>query len=495
MAQAMSRPRSKRAQDASAQQEQRCIVILGMHRSGTSALARTISLMGAALPARVLGAARGNATGHWEPVELGAFNDRLLSRVGGRWDDWRRVDVSAVSDAEQDELKQELQRILREDYGAAPLCVLKEPRSCRLVDMLDEALTAAGMAPAYVLMTRSPAEVCESLHRRDGIAREYAAMMWLRHVLDAEKKTRSHKRMVLAYDALLQDWRAACARMSRELSIDFPVREAEAAAEIEAFLRADLRHHKANELGFGADDALADLVGRTHASLEALALDAADAAALASLDRLDAEFDAFTAGLPPLIEAEAIHRERRLLARADKREHGLLDELGRATAALEERRVEAVEARRVIDGLVAESAAASAALEMREKEMAKARAVIDEADAAKAELSAALKLRTAEAAAAQDHIDELGADREGMRALLEQREAEASNARSVIAELEAEVSNARSVIAELEAERNTYRADMVSLRLAIRGITSTRLWRWSAPLRDLLSRLSPTRKL
>ncbi len=51
----------------------------GMHRSGTSALTRVLSLLGAALPQHILGAGPGNETGHWEPLRLVGYHDRMLA--------------------------------------------------------------------------------------------------------------------------------------------------------------------------------------------------------------------------------------------------------------------------------------------------------------------------------------------------------------------------------------------------------------------------------
>ena len=55
------------------------IVVLGMHRSGTSALTRTLSLLGAALPGNLLPSKPSNETGFWESTDILEFNDRVLT--------------------------------------------------------------------------------------------------------------------------------------------------------------------------------------------------------------------------------------------------------------------------------------------------------------------------------------------------------------------------------------------------------------------------------
>ncbi len=55
------------------------LLVLGMHRSGTSALTRVLNLLGASLPKNLLGASPGNETGHWEPDRLIGLHDRMLA--------------------------------------------------------------------------------------------------------------------------------------------------------------------------------------------------------------------------------------------------------------------------------------------------------------------------------------------------------------------------------------------------------------------------------
>ena len=58
-----------------------CVLVLGMHRSGTSALTRVISLLGAKLPKHLMPANFANETGYWEAVELNIYLDKILRWV------------------------------------------------------------------------------------------------------------------------------------------------------------------------------------------------------------------------------------------------------------------------------------------------------------------------------------------------------------------------------------------------------------------------------
>ena len=67
------------------------VFVLGMHRSGTSLLARLLNLLGCKLPKDLLGANESNPSGHWESLKAIEINDALLRALGRRWDDVREL--------------------------------------------------------------------------------------------------------------------------------------------------------------------------------------------------------------------------------------------------------------------------------------------------------------------------------------------------------------------------------------------------------------------
>ncbi|HJX24749.1 MAG TPA: hypothetical protein VJ252_01225, partial [Chthoniobacterales bacterium] len=65
----------------------KAVVILGMHRSGTSALCGALDLLGVDFGERLMPANHANEKGYWEHEEIVRFHDDLLSSLGSRWDD------------------------------------------------------------------------------------------------------------------------------------------------------------------------------------------------------------------------------------------------------------------------------------------------------------------------------------------------------------------------------------------------------------------------
>ena len=63
------------------------MLVLGMHRSGTSLLARLLQQCGIDIGSRLLGGSVGNEHGHWEDAFAVEMHERLLASMGRRWDE------------------------------------------------------------------------------------------------------------------------------------------------------------------------------------------------------------------------------------------------------------------------------------------------------------------------------------------------------------------------------------------------------------------------
>ncbi|MGG5809559.1 sulfotransferase family protein [Falsiroseomonas sp. CW058] len=216
------------------------LMILGMHRSGTSALARVLGLHGLALPRDAMAGKPENPRGFWEPAPAQKLNDRILAAVGSAWDDPRPLPRPLAPQDRLSAWQAEAAAVLAEQFaGTAPL-VLKDPRIARLARLWRGAVAARGIAPKAVLAIRNPLEVAASLEARNGIGLDQAMRLWLGHVLEAERGSRGLPRAVVHYDMLLRDWAGAVAPALRLLP-DGAARPD--AAAIAAFLGPELRHH------------------------------------------------------------------------------------------------------------------------------------------------------------------------------------------------------------------------------------------------------------
>ena len=144
------------------------ILVAGMHRSGTSAVTRVVSLLGARLPEALMPAVPGNnERGFWESSELHRLHERILQAAGSSWDDFSAFPESWLGSHQAIGFRAALAGFLRDNFEAAPLFVIKDPRMSRFLPLWLGVLEDFGAAPKIIIPIRNPLEVAKSLAARD----------------------------------------------------------------------------------------------------------------------------------------------------------------------------------------------------------------------------------------------------------------------------------------------------------------------------------------
>ena len=221
--------------------KRKAIVVLGMHRSGTSMITHVLHNLGAALPHDSIGPARGNPLGHWEPRALVALNDEILGQLGRRWDDPRPLpDHWFASQQAQDNIQRIIAEIDR-GYADAQLLVIKDPRLCRLLPLYIEALEILDIDLVVILQVRPKAEVIQSLSDRDDLPPGLSELLWLRSVTEAEWFSRRCPRVWVSFRQMITDWRGTVDRIGKRLEIVWPIQPDDAAERINLLLKPSLR--------------------------------------------------------------------------------------------------------------------------------------------------------------------------------------------------------------------------------------------------------------
>lgn len=222
----------------------RMLLVLGMHRSGTSAMAGVLSHLGVEFSDRLIPATEDNPKGYFEHADVWRHDQDLLAALGSDWDDPAALPSQWEDSPAAREAAGEILATLDRDFGRVELAGLKDPRMSRLMPLWRTVLSQAGLDAAAVLVVRSPAEVAASVRKRDGLGAEHAAMIWLRHMLEAERCTRGLPRVVVSYDALIENWRSQVAHIGQVLGVQWPQPLEQVGAAIDAFIEPGLRHHR-----------------------------------------------------------------------------------------------------------------------------------------------------------------------------------------------------------------------------------------------------------
>jgi hypothetical protein len=191
------------------------VVVLGMHRSGTSAAARVVNLLGVPLgdALDLMPAGAANPGGYWESASLAAINDRLLDTLGGCWlappavadGEWQNPDLKRLRRTAQARFR----RVHRTESW-----VWKDPRNCLTLPFWRPILGDRNVA---LLVFRDPREVALSLSARDGCSTPYGLALWERYVRSSLANAEGMPSFVLGYDELLADADGVVARLDEFL--------------------------------------------------------------------------------------------------------------------------------------------------------------------------------------------------------------------------------------------------------------------------------------
>ncbi len=312
------------------------LLVMGVSRSGTSALTRVLNLLGAALPAETLGAGNGNERGHWEPLSVLALSEEMLSLHGSDWFDPRSFPKAWFSSSEGGTFIDRAKTLVEDDYDGAPLIVIKEPRICRLAPIYLAALDRAGYASRVIIPLRHPAEVSGSLKRRDGTDELTSELIWIRHILETEVATRHCPRVWTTYNQLLEDWWLVQATIASTLDLVWPNPAQDVAPEINAFLAPALRHF----------DASKDLASREPGPIASRIWQSAQAGLTGDEDTLRKGFDGIGGIIEEIDRLSAPHVAKERLVRKAQ-EHAAAD-ADRAAALVRQLEAELAEQRRCI---------------------------------------------------------------------------------------------------------------------------------------------------
>lgn len=165
---------------------------------------------------------------------------------------------------------QQARTLIDDEIAGRDIYIYKDPRVCRLAGFWLDVLKSQKIKPRVVIPYRHPAEVVASLVKRDGLTSDYAFLLWLHHMLDAELMSRSQKRVFVSFESLLNNWRDALADISNGLARPMADMPSERGAEIDQFLSPKLKHHNTTSLPSDIHKSVRDFVEPAHQAFSVL---------------------------------------------------------------------------------------------------------------------------------------------------------------------------------------------------------------------------------
>lgn len=173
------------------------IIILGMHRSGTSIMGGVLSRLGVDMGKELVGKRWSNPLGHFEDKEFLSLNNRILEAAGGGWD---APPVRDAIQAQKDNFTEEIKDVIRRKRSS--LWGWKDPRTSLTIKLYLPYLTN----PYFIVCQRDHQAIAKSLRRRDNMEIEEGirlAKIYEERINDFFKANPKLRMLDIAYEEML----------------------------------------------------------------------------------------------------------------------------------------------------------------------------------------------------------------------------------------------------------------------------------------------------
>ena len=232
------------------------VLVLGMHRSGTSLCAHILSALGVDMADKLLIPGHSsmppdNLRGHWERWEIVEFHDRILSlfnRVySGHFHDFA-LPVAWWADPQVVQIKREIIVFLEQRMGSGYFG-FKDPRTVRLMPMWYQIFNELKLTPKIVLCLRNPAQIGRSLNAREGLNSGIGEYRWFVHLTDFFRYMKNYDYCTVEYEEWFRKPSINLNKLQQFLNLPWQQSEADLSLLPSGIVDPGLRHDNANNRG------------------------------------------------------------------------------------------------------------------------------------------------------------------------------------------------------------------------------------------------------
>jgi len=160
--------------------KQKLIVVLGMHRSGTSAITRGLRVIGVGLGKSFIPPAEGNnSAGFWEDADLNAFNIEVLKALESDWHGLSTIKEKDVENLRAQGYFTRAVELLRQKTSNEPVYGFKDPRVAKLLPFWKEVFAHCQLDVGFLIVVRNPLSVARSLAKRRAVSASWRLIVVL----------------------------------------------------------------------------------------------------------------------------------------------------------------------------------------------------------------------------------------------------------------------------------------------------------------------------
>ncbi len=222
---------------------QHIFVVLGMARSGTSAIASGLNALGVDFGQHLLQPdATWNAKGFWEDTDI-VYKINRNALLVLQEEGMRIQPLDAHDEVKLAGLKQAAQQLIRDRMQSLSQWGFKDPRTARLLPFWQPIFAELQLQEHYMIAVRNPLASAHSYQKVMGCDIEVGLLMWVMHLFNAIEGTHHKERLAVSYEIMLQQPREQLHRIKTFFQLaEVPAEKIDRYAN--EFLDKKLRHYQ-----------------------------------------------------------------------------------------------------------------------------------------------------------------------------------------------------------------------------------------------------------
>ncbi len=267
--------------------ERHAIIILGMHRSGTSTTSGIFYYLGFDLGKTIMPANFANLKGNFENLSIVNFNNKLFAKIGASWHNTIFIKEDAWDMDKLANERIELIQIINEEFSTSKTLLFKDPRMCALLPFYLKIFKELVIIPLFVINYRHPIHASSSLSKRDHFPMSKSIGLWMDNMLKSELYTKGFPRIFLGYSNLLIDPISNIKSILKKFNLEIEISQ-ELAKKISKFVDPSMNHNTYR--GDTNEDSLTELAIDLYQVFEKLDLKDSIAESINGIDSIRKSF-------------------------------------------------------------------------------------------------------------------------------------------------------------------------------------------------------------
>lgn len=223
------------------------VTILGVGRSGTSAIARAMQAVGVDLGDNLRPGSGKNPTGFFEDEDILGISRRLKRTLDVRSEHVRLLDESIYDSPVVRKIEDDFVDLIHRRFGDKPVWGYKYARTSRFLPFFERVFDRCGVEKRYVFAVRNPISVARSRKRLEPArgTQEKSDLEWLTNVVPYFRRARGTTCVFVDYDNVMADPAHELERMARGLGLPLDERcRREIAVYRDEYLKPGIRHSR-----------------------------------------------------------------------------------------------------------------------------------------------------------------------------------------------------------------------------------------------------------